>query len=62
MKLFSSVVVLRLGMTNITINPFIIAEDRNDAIYKIRDHIKNSPRLSQAQVKSIVVVEEAVIS
>lgn len=61
MKLFSSSIEARCGMGKITRTPFVIAESENDARQKIDKYIRADRKLSTAQIKAVVLVEEAVI-
>lgn len=61
MKLFSSCISARLGDEMFSRTPFVIAENKDEARTKIDGYIKNNPRLSNAVIKSVILVEEAAI-
>lgn len=61
MKLFSTVIVGRLGLNNITRSAFVIAESREEAHTKVTDYIHRDRKLGSAKIKYIGLTEEAVI-
>jgi len=61
MKLFSTVIIARLGLTNITRSAFVIAESREEAHAKVTDYIRKDRKLGAAWIKYIGLTEEAVI-
>ena len=61
MKLFSTALEAVYGMTIIYRSFYVIANDREEAEAKLRSHIEKSPKLGNAEIKSIVIAEEAAI-
>lgn len=61
MKLYSSCVEGQNGRARIKITPFVIAENRLDALAKLDAYIKSVPRLRNMVVKSAELTEEAAI-
>lgn len=61
MKLFSTVIVARRGLDNISRSVFVIAETKEEAHTKVTDYIRNDRILGAAKIKYIGLREEAVI-
>jgi hypothetical protein len=61
MKLFSATIEGVYGRVNIIRSLYVIADSKEEALGKIEKHIDKSPKLSQTDITSVIISEEAVV-